>query len=381
MDKIYELINTYISNNSENDYIIPYELTSVQRAEIHEYVRNKGLYTQSIIIPGSGYKKIRIIKSLAIKKESYIQEDIDFFVEYTNIPFPCTLPEYLPYYVDLFDPLYNTKYLWNLFLEEFNTNLRRKSVETMVKLRKFLEDSKEYNDAINNKVENSVKIIMRKDVYNLENVGKYFLSIDIKSANFTVLKHICPLLFTTDNPSWYDFIKQFSDSEFIARSKFFRELFFGLSGFVHKARCYQEQFMDKIYNLINCYCDEEKMILKMKAGDEIVYEVSDKFNNDNIKKIMDLIGSDICKDLHFRVFRVDQIHNKKYFLKTFIFNTDVDTDTDTYSLKSKIEFKNVPKNLVAQTIKWYMKQPITKPDLMFIHDGMVARYTKPFFSY
>jgi hypothetical protein len=135
--------------------------------------------------------------------------------------------------------------------------------------------------------------------------------------------------------------------------------------------------MEKIYGTINTYCESEKMILKMKAGDEMVYEVSDKFNESNVKIIKDMIGVDICKDLHFRVFRVDQIESKPFFLKTFIYNTDI---IQPYSLKQKIEFKKIPKYYMPQVIKWYMKEPIIDEDLIFVHDGLLAKYMTTIFD-
>jgi hypothetical protein len=388
LDKIFKLIDEYISESKEEHYDIPYELASSQRSQIHEYVKSKGLYTESINLSNSGFKKIRIFRTKESHEsytdpytDPYREVNIEFFAQYTHTPLPCTSPKYISYYIGLFQPLYDSSVMWDIFVKESKMNLRKITSDISRKIQDKFDHNEEYNNVMKQKFkEDEIKIKIRKDVYNLSNNGKYFLSLDIKSANFTVLRNACPTLFTGPDGklnSWYEFVKQFTDSEFIARSKYFREFVFGLTGFIHRAGILQEILMEKIYGTINTYCESEKMILKMKTGDEMVYEVSDKFNESNVKIIKDMIGADICKDLHFRVFRVDQIESKPFFLKTFIYNTD---DIQPYSLKQKIEFKKIPKYYMPQVIKWYMKEPIIDEDLIFVHDGMLAKYMTTIFD-
>lgn len=90
------------------------------------------------------------------------------------------------------------------------------------------------------------------DIYNIANSGKIFLSIDIIQANFTILRDLCPSIFVKDSKvlSWYKFVKNLTKSEFIAKSKYFRELVFGNTGFIGKSGTYQEIFIDTIHNLV-----------------------------------------------------------------------------------------------------------------------------------
>jgi hypothetical protein len=392
---IYKLVDDFVHAESETETILPI-LPSNLRAQVHQYIKNLNLYSESISVKGSENKQIRVIryssdlseKNQIIKKEPANPRkpgNIDFFVKYTRAPFPTVDPAYVDYYIKLFDPLYDTKNMWELYVDEFyKLNIQKESSDTSRKIREVFEKNSEYIELINKKL-TGPEIKLRKDVYNLSNVGKYFLSVDIRTANFTVLRNNCPSLFTSEDGtllSWSEFVNQFTKSKFIQKSKYFRELVFGLTGFMSKAATLQEIYMDSVHNLIVKFFDEQMipMNLKMKAGDELVYELSDyNILLDQINILIEYIKSNQYVDLHFRIFRIDQIENKSFILKTFIHNTDwVDGTVKTF--KQMVEFKTVPKYFMPQIIKWYNKEPIIDADLIFTHEGILAQYKATIFD-
>lgn len=68
--------------------------------------------------------------------------------------------------------------------------------------------------------------IYSKNIYNQENVGNNFISIDLKKANFQVLNKVDKnILFNSD--TYEDFIGKFTDIEYIKHSKYTRQVIFG----------------------------------------------------------------------------------------------------------------------------------------------------------
>lgn len=453
---IFKIVDDFSSGTLER-FEIPFELTNKQRSAVHEYIKQKGLYSESIQLKGSANKKIAILrlkqsdeKTCAapkpgskasgqgskhvhtgigtgkpkkehkiVKSESEASEkhqpdvsdqdtipddaeldvetkedlnlasrteNIDFFAQYTRAPFPCASPDYVDYYVKLFDPFYDTVSMWELFLDESKRLiLRKEAADASKKIRDAFAKNTEYVKMMDMRLK-GVETKMKKDVYSIPNIGKYFLSIDIRTANFTVLRKACPTLFTNKQGelmSWYQFVKQFTESEFICRSKYFRELVFGMTGFIGKAATLQEILMDKVHKTVCAWSTMtgNQLIPRMKCGDENVYELEDYESMVSmIDSLKEALTPEVCQDLHFRIFRVDQIETKIFFVKTFMYNSDWDASHESRSLKQKIEFKKVPKFFMPQIIKWYQKKPIQDEDLIFMHEGIMAQYKATIFE-
>lgn len=406
---VFKIVDDFATETT-NRCEIPHELTINQRSVVHEYIKQRGFYSESIQLKGSTNKKIAILRfknfdspvlselkeasDFIIPRNIVIRtEDIAFFSKYTRTPFPCSSPDYVEYYVKLFDPFYDTVKMWELFKSESKTmNLRKEANDAANKIHEEFQTNTQYIEMMDRRLK-GIEMKMKKDVYEIHNNGKYFLSIDIKTANFTVLRQQCPTLFTSKIPttndnklllSWQEFVKRFTDSEFVCRSKYFRELVFGQTGFISKAATLQEILMDEVHQRVLEWAVStgHNLEVRMKCGDENVYELQDHASVVTaLESLKDKIGQDTARNLHFRVFRVDQIESKIYFVKTFTYNSDWNTDvTSSQSLKSKIEFKKVPKHFMPQVIKWYLKQKIQTPDLIFMHEGIMAQYMSTIFE-
>lgn len=423
---IFKIVDEFASTTFQQRFEIPFELTNKQRSAVHEYIKQKGLYSESIQLKGSSNKKIAVCRHEQVEKKTKTTimkhfdslsfdtdnkqatesasvedtpdtsdfssnlatrtENIDFFAQYTRAPFPCPSPDYVDYYVKLFDPFFDTVQMWDLFNKESKRLiLRKEAADASRKIRDAFSQNKEYVKMMELRLK-GVETKMKKDVYSIPNISKYFLSIDIKTANFTVLRKSCPSLFTSqqgDLMSWQQFVKQFTDSEFICQSKYFRELVFGMTGFINKAGILQEILMDKVHQSVMDWSSISGVTLtpRMKCGDENVYEVSDPETViTQIASLRSAIGPEV-DNLHFRIFRVDQIEQKVFFVKTFLYNSDWEhVEKESRSLKSKIEFKKVPKFFMPQVIKWYRHEKIQDEDLIFMHEGIIAQYKATIFE-
>jgi len=134
--------------------------------------------------------------------------------------------------------------------------------------------------------------------------------------------------------------------------------------------------------------DDQILIPRMKRGDENVYELTlhpDK-SIAQLAKLKTDLGIDVCKNLHFRVFKINQIAKKNYFLKEYLYNSDwycadgTMKNLDALSLKSKVEFKGVERCFMPQVLKFYTAQPIVHEDLLFMHSGFLAKYQTTIFG-
>lgn len=371
---------------------IPFDLTNRQRAEVHEYAKQNDLTSRSVALKGSNNKMIIIQRpdtQKQIQRFSVTPELVGLFAQYMRVPFPCNSLEYYEYYLKLFDQFYNTIASWDLFIKESNEfSISQQVMSTSKKIEEVFLANDEYQKLMTSKM-SGVSTKMSKDVYTINNIGMYFMSIDIRSANFTVLRDACPSIFAKEGSdellSWPEFVKKFTPSEFLSKSKYFRELVFGLTSFIKRAGTLQEIFMDKIHPMTQNWASmhEVGVDLRMKCGDELVYQLSD-YNKmvSLVDSLKEYLGESNMQRLHIRIFRVDLIATKNYFIKTFVYNTDwiVPTSPSEEKRECMVEFKKVPKYFMPQIIKWYQKKEIVDEDLIFMHEGVVAKYMSTIFE-
>lgn len=374
--------------------LLQFELTSGERSKIHEYIKQKGFYSVSVPLKGSTLKKIAVSRVPVPQKkdDEMTSELIDCFSTYSRIPFPCPLPELAEYYVTAYDKMYGSRDAWDLYQKEIRKFAMKKELtETMNKISDYIDQNKQYQ-ALKQRKDNSIKNKMKRDVYHFGSVGKVFLSVDIRKANFTTLDRECPDLFvdqkTGEKLNWHDFVLHFTESEFIARSKQFREIVIGRIGFSGKAKTLQEILMDKVHDAIMTNEIFSNMLVpRMKCGDENVYEINDVASFvshiDKFKQEIDKVHGPI---LHYRVFKVESIQDKQFFIKTFLYNTDWFDSQDTLipessrPLRAMIEFKKVPKKFMLQVIKWQKGERIAPQDLYFMDEGIKCQYCSTIFE-
>ena len=227
----------------------------------------------------------------------------------------------------------------------------------------YIKNEPEYIDFCN-KIINIPDIKLKHDVYNYENNNKYFVSIDIKSANFRVLKHYCPNIDGL-NGEWSDFLEKFTKSKFLLHSKQFREMIFGNLG-NKKLGTLPITFIDDVREVLTRH-----MFLISKTcctTDEIIYHIHN-IDSFRIDKFMEIVEKVHPGYFHIDVFKLVQIGNFPYFVKQYI------------NSNKKNEFKGIPKKLIMQCIKYYSNKPIEEIDRKFTDDnGYIATYDNSIFD-
>jgi hypothetical protein len=153
-------------------------------------------------------------------------------------------------------------------------------------------------------------------------------------------------------------------------------------------------------------------LVRMKTGDENVYEIVDMENFMEVIKSGEIHNTiygiklveipvfvkiyaelgyeldptvEIGDIFHIRAYNLDKIGSKKYFVKNFHYRSDWTNFGDGFDvsylpLHKQIEFKKVDKKFYLQVLKYYLGKPIVDADLYFMDSGIVAKYQYSIFE-
>lgn len=226
----------------------------------------------------------------------------------------------------------------------------------------FLSNTKKKTDQIKG---------VSKMFYNTSNSGKYFISLDIKCANFTIIKYNYPKIFEGYN-TWTDYISKFTSSDFIKNCKFIRELIFGKLGVSNKISSLCTYFINKISQEIeSSFLDKDNINMVNMSADEIVYllnPISITTKTETFESFKSYILDKYPNMFHVKMFKLHQLGVKQFFVKEYI--NDMKT----------IEFKCCPSKFIMQCIRFWQKEKCTLFDLKFIDEGELASYEKSIFG-
>lgn len=295
------------------------------------------------------------------------------FIKDFNLPIPLESKDLLPYYIDLYDSVFNTRYKLEIFKEmikDFESeedfyNYRNGVVHEVLEFIENQDSYKEFNQrelGLDYSITTGRdKTIRNSSIYSLSNVGKYFLSIDLKSANFVVLKSIDKNL-VKGKDTWEEFMSEFTEYEYLKKSKHLRQ---SLLGKLNSKRImkYAKYLLES--KVIKPLLDRKQIKLEQIVShnyDEFIIELEEQSNIDKILKDNEIIDS---SDLNIRKFKLLQISNKYlYFVKV--------------EDSGRIEFKGVDKRVFPQVFKYYFNLPIENKDLLFTTElGIPAKFLEP----
>jgi hypothetical protein len=297
--------------------------------------------------------------------ESIITTDfIKYFAETTKIPIPVPITELLNYYLDILDEYYGAKHAFDKLLKDVRSagSLGKykqilSSVQTAVS--EFITSHSEFQELTKSNFD-VPNVSMKNTIYNNVHAGFTFVSIDIKSANFRVIKEFCPTMFPSE---WTEFLKRYTDYESILNNKMFREILFGRIGATKKTQRYALIFVDEIDKALSgedYYKDMEKV---MCMADEIVYKRPEDFCIINLRKKIESIRPNF---FHVRMFKLKKIGGLNCYVK-------IHDD-------GKKELKAVESKFAVQCIKFLKGEKIVENDRKFMDNGMIATYDKSLFD-
>lgn len=199
----------------------------------------------------------------------------------------------------------------------------------------------------------------KQNLYAQTNDGKLFVSIDLKQANFSIMRMFDRRIFDNE-PTWKSYVAMFTESEHIQNSKYIRQVILGACNPGHQIQA-QRYYMGilagdiagKLPN-VNIYSVNV---------DEILIEV-DEASDFDMRQLVDVID----KSFLGSCVKVQRFYLRKLKGIDGYYKRPIDGD---------IEIKGVNGELYHQVVKYLFKQPIVEDDLVFYHDGRLAKFLKP----
>lgn len=303
------------------------------------------------------------------------------FVSDKNLPISITdSRDRFFYYIDLYEDKFHSRSEWNDLCDEIAIN-HNGDVDKFLEYFYYIRD-KMINDILDSdgyknfittdmkkySVCDELKNIQHGNVYNPENVGKNFLSIDLKSGNFQALKYFDKRIVLNED-TYDEYISRYTSSEYIQRSKYFRQVVFGKCN-ASRQIAIEKYLMSEFYK--NFKYDKDLLNIVRFNNDEIVFELN--FNAEN-KSIIDEISKSINETskkcgikvsykfyhllgMYLQSKRTKKCRNLNYVLASL-------TSHD-------YELKEVPMTFYAITYKLLEDKELNKDDYYFRYEGLSA---------
>lgn len=211
--------------------------------------------------------------------------------------------------------------------------------------------------------------VTQKNIYSLENSNKVFISIDLKHANFNVLKMYDSSL-VLESENYEDFVGTMTDVEYFKKSKYIRQFIFG-NLLPKKQQKLQHWVIDSIVQVL-LSSGLKLPEFNSASADEIVIHVDKNRVDDVFNHIKNELKTNVktCgfyEWLKIEMFVLKSIGGKSYFVKENM-------------LDGSIEFKAIPSFIFMQVYKKYVGNPVEYFDRIFFHEGYLAEFKQPVFS-
>jgi hypothetical protein len=311
------------------------------------------------------------------------------FVSDNNLPIPILHDkEKFDYYLDLYENLYHSRSLWESLCNEIDTKyrgdineflntyyiIRDKMITDILENEKYQEFLKVDMSKFN--VSEDLKKFPKGNVYNLENIGKCFLSIDLKKGNFQAIKYFDKSI-VKNKDTYEEYVGHYIDSKYLQGSKYTRQVVFGkcnpsrqISIEKHLMSMFYESFDDKIGALR----------LERFNTDEIVFEVIGYHNLSHDCKSMlhnyieDIVvnaaknsGVDVSYNIYtLRAACLYSERNNKERNPFYVLENELKYEQKKYEVK----FKEVPLVYHALCYKLWFGEKLVPTDYYFRYEGL-----------
>lgn len=291
----------------------------------------------------------------------------------------CNIPLRLfhePYFTDrlkLYDKYYNTLSKWDLFVEELQKyNCEQDYFEEYNRVKdaaindiKKSDDFQRFNEEDMNKYSVKYTNLPSKDIFKPSNDGKLFISIDMKKANFSVLKHYDSDIFGKAE-TWEEFIGKYTSNKHIINSKHIRQVILGNCN-PKRQVTYEKYIMGQVLEIL---IDVEKIGYFLNeivffSNDEIVIDMEEYVNCLSNRKITESKIKEYF-DVPFKVelFYLRKINGTNGYYKEIIKTLD----------EREYEFKCLDSYMLPFVLRKFQNQEITESDKVFYHEGMLSKF-------
>lgn len=281
-------------------------------------------------------------------RETFVRK----FFKDNRLPFPVQREEFLPYYSDV-EGFENLLESFNSYMEKVDNKGFSEYVESKDFFEKemvtYLKNRPKYKEFLTMDVpKNSFDVNenLRKNLYKEDLSDKYYLSVDMNTANFYMLYKLGVV--NTDN--YKEWLSNFTKEEELLNSKQVRQV---LLGQLNNNKL--EKFM-KLEMLNNVESAHEKGLLDKNTvvtfnKDEVVYTVENLAHMSNLLESKELLT--VFNHCSFELFKL--VKTKYGFAKEY--------------LDGSYTFHAVPSKYWMENYKEYKGLETTDKDFMFLDEN------------
>jgi hypothetical protein len=293
------------------------------------------------------------------------------FVKDNGLPIHVLQDPVFEYLLQLYDSIYDCKAGYQKFLEKVEqygggdaylkyTHGLTETISNHVKAKASYENFLKPNAMDNYQPRH---IANKRDIYHSSNHEKWFVSIDLKQANYQSLKHFDPEL--VDLSETYEkWMETFTDLPDLIHSKNVRQMIFGNLNSKRQSRI-QQWIMDQF--LAIAIEEFDLSAICATSSDEIVIET-----NPELWKEKENVFCSSIEKLGFNV---------KVQLFQLLKNAEP-SDFGYIKMHSngEVEFKCVHALFYPQAFKHYFQLELNENDLIFFHENLLCSFLKPLLS-
>ena len=297
------------------------------------------------------------------------------FIKDYGLPMSTYQDPYFSERLDLFEKYYGSRTKWDKLLVELGerhpeTFLNRVIEETK-KIITTIEESEPFQDFREkfNAEDYKVKTLefSSRDIYSGELVGRTFLSVDLVEANFQALRFYDSEIFYNCD-TWADFIKKFTDSEYMAKTKLNRQRILGKLEPKH-------QIVIEKYIMSGIIDGVKDLLMPFSINnDELIFDITEFSKIDElIDRLYGAAGDSLGIRIRVNSFTLRSI---QLFTET---GRSIFGFWKEYSDDKVPSFHGIPNSYLPQFIKIFEGKPISDSDLVFTSqfDDLLARFLKP----
>lgn len=218
-------------------------------------------------------------------------------------------------------------------------------------------------------------IFPKTNLYSETNNEGLFISIDLKSANFSAMRYYGNNIFD-GTESWQEFISRYTDNAHIIQSKYIRQVILGACN--PKCQVRAEGYLTGfLCNYITDEMPNAREFIFSVTSDEIILKLPPhggfgmSFNDfkalvEKAPRYGDLAPFSVGEIARVRMFQLYKIPGIDGYIKAYVDEPE-----------PQIEFKHLEADLYPQIAKYYYDEPIDDMDLAFYHNGRLAAYLEP----
>ena len=289
----------------------------------------------------------------------------------------CNIPLRLykePYFMDrlqLYDSYYNSLDKWNIFvrelekykcgqdyLEEYN-RVKDAAINDI----KLSDGYNRFNEEDMGKYSLKYKDLPGKDIYKPSNIGKLFISIDMRKANFSALKFYDKSIFSNSD-TWEEFIERYTENKHIVNSKYIRQVILGNCNPKRQAT-YEKYLMGLVLEVLIDELGYSTSDIAFYSNDEIVIDMGKYKGCINKQKILEMaVNARFNIPFRIELFYLHKITGTDGYYKEIVKNI----------IEREYEFKCLNNYTLPFVLRKFNGEEITENDKVFYHEGLLSKF-------